>query len=267
MDAVLVNGIEIPEAAIAAEMQHHPAPSREASHRSAAQALAVRALLIARAQALGLTRTAEPEVGGLRETDEDALIRQLLDCEIKVPEPDENSCLRYYRNNRDRFRSPDIFEASHILFGAKQADKAAYAEAVPQAELVIKTLQRSPQAFADIAQMLSSCPSATQGGNLGQIVRGQTTPEFETFLVSLEEGQLCPVPVKTRYGVHVLKLHRRIRGEHLPFEAVKGRIAAYLSESVWRSAVVHYIGLLAADAGIHGLGAAAQASGGETGVP
>jgi peptidyl-prolyl cis-trans isomerase C len=253
MEIVSVNGIEIPEAAIAAEMQHHPASSREASRLSAASALVVRAVLLARAAELGLKPVPERGSNSLYETEEESVIRQLLEKEVPLTEPDEESCLRYYKNNPDRFQSPDIFEASHILFGAARSDAKAYAEAVRKAEAAIETLKREASRFDDLARELSSCPSAAQGGNLGQIARGQTTPEFETFLFSLEEGQLCPVPVNTRYGVHVLQLHRRIKGNLLPFEAVKDRVAAFLSESVWRSAVAHYIGLLIAEADVEGL--------------
>jgi peptidyl-prolyl cis-trans isomerase C len=253
MSAISVNGIEIAEAAVAAEMQHHPASSREASHRSAAQALAVRALLLARANTLGLVPVPQTGADGKSETDEEALLRQLVEHEVKVPEPDEESCIRYYRNNPDRFKSPDIFEASHILFSAPASDAQTFNQAILQAEAAIGALKRDPSIFEELARKHSSCPSGVQGGNLGQIVRGQTTPEFETFLLALEEGQLCPVPVKTRYGVHVLKLHRRMRGSLLPFEAVKDRIAAFLSESVWRSAIAQYIGLLAAGANVRGL--------------
>jgi peptidyl-prolyl cis-trans isomerase C len=253
MQAVSVNGVEIPAAAIAAEMQYHPAASREASLQSAARALAIRSLLLARAQELGLKPAPRLDETGKRETSEEALIRQLLECEVKLPEADEESCARYYLNNRERFKSPDIFEASHILFSAARGDVQGYAKAVSQAEAVIRALKRDPAAFGELARQFSSCPSAAQDGNLGQIVRGQTTPEFETFLLSLEEGQLCPVPVKTRYGVHVLKLERRIAGKPLPFEAVKERIAAFLSEAVWRSAVAQYIGFLVAGADMDGL--------------
>lgn len=253
MEAVTVNGIEIPAAAIAAEMQHHPAASKEASLQSAARALVIRTLLVARAQELELKPAPQIDEQGKRETDEDALIRQLLECEVKVPKPDEESCARYYQNNSERFKSPEILEAAHILFSASRGDDQAYAKAVSEAEAAIEVLKREPAAFPELARQLSNCSSAAQGGNLGQITRGQTTPEFETFLFSLEEGQLCPVPVKTRYGVHVLKLERRIMGKSLPFEFVKDRIAAFLSESVWRTAVAQYIGLLVADADVGGL--------------
>jgi peptidyl-prolyl cis-trans isomerase C len=100
---------------------------------------------------------------------------------------------------------------------------------------------------------MSACPSAAQGGNLGQITPGQTVPEFETFLYNLEEGQICPVPVKTRFGYHVLRLDRRIEGRQLPFEAVRDKIAEYLREHVWRRAISQYLQLLVGEAEIRGI--------------
>jgi peptidyl-prolyl cis-trans isomerase C len=61
------------------------------------------------------------------------------------------------------------------------------------------------------------------------------------------------VPVKTRYGVHIIHLHRRIPGQTLPFEMVRERIGEYLAEASWRRGVSQYIGLLIADAEISGI--------------
>ena len=69
-------------------------------------------------------------------------------------------------------------------------------------------------------------------------------PEVETFLFELEAGQLCPVPIRSRYGFHVLQVQQRVDGETLPFEAVQKKIAEYLEERVWRQAVQQYIRLL-----------------------
>ena len=46
-EPVLVGGREIPAEAIAAEAQHHPAPDAAAAWNAAAEALAVRQLLLA----------------------------------------------------------------------------------------------------------------------------------------------------------------------------------------------------------------------------
>ncbi|MGH6943202.1 MAG: peptidylprolyl isomerase, partial [Geminicoccaceae bacterium] len=167
-----------------------------------------------------------------RETDDEALIRTLVAREVRTPEPDEEACRRFYANNLKRFCSPDLFEAAHILFPADPADKDASAESKERASAALAEVLAEPQRFADLAKELSACSSAAQGGHLGQITRGQTVPEFETFLFSLEEGQISPVPVRTRYGYHVLRLDRRVEGRQLPLEAVDGKIAEYLREHV-----------------------------------
>src|SRR5208283_15863 len=141
----------------------------------------------------------------------------------------------------------------HILFAALPADKAAHAQARADADAVLATLQENPDSFATLAQAYSRCPSAAQGGNLGQITAGQTTPEFEQALFALEPGQLCAEPVATRYGFHVIRLERKHEGRTLPFELVADRIADYLRESVRRQADVQYIARLVSAAKIEGV--------------
>ena len=252
---VFVNGVEISDHAINSELQYHPAGSVEQAREAAARALVVRELLLQAADQLGITRPDPPERGQAdeRETDDEALIRTLIGREVTTPEPDDASCRRFYEHNLKRFRSPDLFEAAHILFVADPEDCDASARAKAQASAVLHDVLAAPERFSDLARALSACPSAAQGGNLGQITRGQTVPEFETFLFNLEPGQICPVPVKTRFGYHVLRLDRRIEGRQLPFEAVSDKIARYLREHVWRRAVSQYLQLLAGQAEIRGI--------------
>src|SRR5262245_32475866 len=106
MEAIRVNGVEIPEAAVLAAMRHHPARDRGAAIAQAAQALVVDELLRQRATALGLDRVADDAL--------DALIAS----EVALPEPDEASCRRYYEANIRSFRSPTLYEARHILIAA-----------------------------------------------------------------------------------------------------------------------------------------------------
>ena len=79
--------------------------------------------------------------------------------------------------------------------------------------------RQNPDRFESLARAVSDCPSASEGGRLGQVTRGDTTGEFEAALLSLEAGQTCPEPVRTRYGVHVVRLERRIAGKTLPVRA------------------------------------------------
>lgn len=250
---VSVNGVTIPRDAIVREMQHHPAAKPIAAWQEAARALVVRELLLQRAQRLGLSPEPISDADGRRETEEEALIRGLVESEVTVPEPNDETCRRYYAQNKARFRAPDIYEASHILFAADPADREAYAQARADAQAILETLQENSGSFAAMAQAYSRCPSAAQGGNLGQLTKGQTTPEFERALLALAPGALCAEPVETRYGFHIIRLERKLDGHELPYEIVAERIAEYLRESVRRRADAQYVARLVSAAEITGL--------------
>ena len=94
-----------------------------------------------------------------------------------------------------------------------------------------------------LARELSNCPSGQQGGNLGQIGRGDTVPEFEQALFRLGPTGILREVVKTRYGFHIVAVDQRIPGETLPFEAVRERIAERLKASVEERALRQYVSI------------------------
>lgn len=251
--SVSVNGVVIAHSAIAQEAQNHPAEQPQAAWQQAARALAVRELLVQEARRLDLVAQPVEDEEGRRETDEEALIRALLDREIVVPQADQASCRRYYEKNRNRFRSPDVFEAAHILFSADRRDEAAFAAAREAAREALELLDAHPERFADLARELSACSSSGNGGHLGQFTRADVTPDFAAALDRLEPGEIAATPIETQYGVHIIRLDRRIEGKTLPFEIVRDRIAAFLAEAVWRRAAAQYICLLAGRATITGV--------------
>ncbi|MCI0466429.1 MAG: peptidyl-prolyl cis-trans isomerase [Beijerinckiaceae bacterium] len=257
MDAVLVNDTEIAPQAIAAEMQYHPAPSQQQAWKEAAAALAVRELLLQEAARLGITADvpANEEMGR-----EEALILALLAREIAVPEPDEAACTRYWQANRAKFHAPDVYEAAHILFAAGPDDREARKEAKHAAAGTIALLRQDPAQFANLARERSACPSGAAGGLLGQQSRGDLVPELETFILQMEPGQICPVPAATRYGYHVLRLDRFVRGEALPYQAAAERIARHLTSHSWQRAISQYLRILAGRARIEGLALSAAAT-------
>ena len=251
--AVSVNGVSIARDTIVREMQHHPAPKPIATWQQAARALVIRELLLQEARRVGIVPKPISDSDGRRETDEEAMIRGLIEHEVTVPAPDDETCRRYYLRHQAQFRSPDIYEASHILFAALPSNREAYAQAQANAAGVLAALNERPDSFANLAQSYSRCPSGAQGGNLGQITSGQTTPEFERALVVLNPGELSAEPVATRYGFHIIRLDRKHEGRMLPYEAVAERIADYLRESVRRRADAQYIARLVSAARIEGV--------------
>ena len=250
---IKLNGVVLPAHMIAVEAQHHPSQTPAAAFQAAARALVIRTLLLEEAKRDAIS--AEPVfiAPGKRELDDEARIRALMEARIPVLEFSEDQCLEFYDANPSRFRSPDLYEASHILFGAHPHDTLAYADAVARAEAVIGELNRSPGRFEVIAREESECDSKTNGGRLGQIVPGQTVPEFEKALQGLEEGQISPTPVRSRFGAHILRLDARATGETLPFAYVRNRIECYLAEQQWRRDVSAFIGRLVDQAQIEGI--------------
>ncbi|VAW21055.1 Peptidyl-prolyl cis-trans isomerase PpiD [hydrothermal vent metagenome] len=249
---ILVNGVKIEFEAIGAETQLHPAKTPGEAYREAVRALVVRELLVQEAAAKNIVAKPEQYDSGHSEMAADAAIRQLLELEIKTPEADEAACKTYYEANRNKFCSETIYEAKHILFAAPISDQKARREAMLAAKQVIKQLDENPSRFGELALAHSACPSKEQGGSLGQLTKGSTVAEFEEVLFELDPGQMSSAPVASQFGYHVILLERIIKGEQLPFEAVKTRIGAWLEASSWSRAVSQYISLLAGRAEIEG---------------
>lgn len=187
----------------------------------------VRARLLARAGELGL-------VG-----EEDAILERLLEQEVPAAEPTDEDCRRCYEHNPRRFTAGELVEASHILF--------AITPRVPPERLRAKAAEvhaqasRDPAAFARLAGEYSNCPSAAQGGALGQLGRGDAVPEFETAVLDSELLGVLPDLVATRFGFHVVLVARRIPGRVLPYEEARGQIMAYLSQRATERALGEYV--------------------------
>jgi peptidyl-prolyl cis-trans isomerase C len=250
---VFVNGVEIPEAAIAREAQNHAAATGDEARAAAARALAIRELLLQRARAIGLASDPRSDGAGRRETDEEALVRGVLETEAAPAEPTEQECRRFFSAASHRFQAPELYEASHILIAVDGADEAAWAEGRARAAELIAALRESGARFAELARAHSACPTAHHGGALGQLQRGDLAQEVETALLDLGEGCVCGEPVATRHGWHVLRLDRRFPAAILPYEAVTERIRNALRERASIVAAARYVETLARSARIEGL--------------
>lgn len=250
---ISVNGIVIDRKAIAREAQNHEASKPVLAWQAAARALVIRQLLLQEAQRLHIAAEPLKDAQGRRETDDEAAIRALIDREVSVPDVSDENCRIYYDNNQARFRSKTLSVASHILVKADARDAVSYAQARDKADHLSEILNQRPDQFEAIAQDHSDCPSARQGGSLGQIVTGETTKAFELALDALAVGEWTSSPVPTPYGFHIIRLDRRIEGQALSFAQVRDQIADYLAESVQRRAQAQYIKILAGRAVIVGV--------------
>lgn len=244
-----VGEVPIDEGRIAQEMQHHPDADPKHSRRAAAEALVVRELLRLECERLGLDSAAEAVAG---ETAEEAAIRLLIDQEIPVPPYDPQAARRWFEQNTAQLREPDRIRLRHILLAAPADDIDERLKARTQGESLIAELQQYPERFSDFAMRHSVCPSRDQGGDLGWIEHGSTTPEFERQVFMLPKG-LARLTVETRYGHHVVHVDEIARGAPLGFEQAEQRIRTYLEIQSRQNAIQQYLELLAERYGVHGL--------------
>jgi len=181
----------------------------------------------------------------------DAAIEQLLQQEVAAVPPSAEECRRYYEAHLHEFTSGELVAARHILF---QVTPRVHVPALrARAELTLAEIAREPQRFAALAGELSNCPSGRHGGNLGQLGRGDTVPEFEQALFNGTYTGIYPQLVRTRFGFHILCVERREPGRTLPFEVVQGRILDRLSERMSAGVIARYVRQLAASAAVSGI--------------
>ena len=251
---LIVNGEKIPHAIVANETQNHDAPSGKPgiAWRKAANAVAIRTLLLQEAKALALVP--DPiEVGpGQYETDEEALIRGLLDEAVDVGTPKDEDIVAEWEKDPERFRAPPLWEVSHILCAADPRDKAANDKAMHHAESLSVLVAANPKAFADIAAKESDCGSKLLGGALGQLGPGDTVPEFEAVLRHLVEGEVTNAPVQTRHGWHIIRMDAVAKGEVLPFQVVRQKITKAMEKAEWASNARVFVKALVESAEIQG---------------
>ncbi|MFC1701931.1 hypothetical protein ACFL1J_04210 [Pseudomonadota bacterium] len=99
--SIFVNKVEINDAEIGQEMQYHPAESQEVAWHMAAQSLVIRQLLLQKAADAGLCEDVDSIQPGEME---ESVIDQLLQQDVIVPEADEVTCQRFYKNHPNSFK-------------------------------------------------------------------------------------------------------------------------------------------------------------------
>lgn len=235
---VTINGVELTDADMEQELPlHADAPN---PMRAATTALVLRRVLRDEAARQGLDLASEDDAIGV-----------LLERHAPAPEADEAACRRYYQANPQRFIVGELIEADHILFQVTPGVNLDMLRA--HAGAVLADLLADPSGFAEVARRQSNCPSATVGGNLGQLGRGDTVPEFEKAVFALPAGGLLPQVLETRHGLHIVRVRRRIEGRLLPFEQVRESIASALAAASRDTAWRQYARLLVERADVRGI--------------
>ncbi len=131
---------------------------------------------------------------------------------------------KLYQSNQDRYRTPERVHARHILLKTTDRPKEDLPKIEAKAKDLLKQI-KSGADFAELAKKNSDDPgSATKGGDLDWVVRGQTVPNFEKAAFALKPKETSDV-IKTEYGFHIVQVLEKQDARVKPFDEVKKELA------------------------------------------
>ncbi len=111
----------------------------------------------------------------------------------------------YYQYHPEQFRRPETRLARHILITLNDTIPENTREAAfKRISEIAARLAKEPQRFEEQALKHSECPTALDGGKLGDLPRGKLFPELDAALFGLNAGQVSGV-IESELGFHVLR--------------------------------------------------------------
>jgi len=168
----------------------------------------------------------------------------------RVPPVSEAEARAFYEENPGLVQVGEKVKAAHILIAAPEnaTDQQRSAARVRAVEMRGRII--AGEDFAKLAAQYSSDrATASRGGLLGPIERGQMPPAFDEAAFAMMPGELSQV-VATPLGYHVIRVLERIPGVTPSFEKVKENLRQQLSAEPRQQHVQAFINQLKAKAKI-----------------
>ncbi len=128
------------------------------------------------------------------------VIRRKVALRISVTEEEIE---RYFLENREKLETGLRFHARHILIAPSSGGTDWEAARLKAEE--VWDMVRTGRDFAELARQYSQDPSAQEGGDLGEMRRGELDPEIEAEILRLRPGEASG-PFRSRLGYHIFKL-------------------------------------------------------------
>jgi nitrogen fixation protein NifM len=132
----------------------------------------------------------------------EAVLEKVATRSVKVSDVDIEL---YYHYHPDQFRRPETRQVRHILITINEtiADNTRLV-AQQRISSIAARLVKEPQRFEEQALKHSECPTALQGGALGDLPRGKLFPVLDAALFEMKAGEVSGV-LETELGFHVLR--------------------------------------------------------------
>ncbi len=136
----------------------------------------------------------------------------------------------YYQYHPDQFRRQESRLARHILVTINETiPENTREEAFKRISEIARRLQKEPGRFEEQALKHSECPTALEGGKLGDLPRGKLFPEIEQALFELNEGEVSDV-IESELGFHVLRCDSITPASVLSYTKAKPSIRKVLEQ-------------------------------------
>lgn len=183
----------------------------------------------------------------------DRLIEKKYAKDLKVTDEDVKNY--YDQNLQTKYMHPDQVKASHILFGTmdpktrKQIPDEAKKEQKKKAEEVLPEVKKPGADFAALARKYSSCPSKTEGGDLGFFARDRMVKPFSDAAFGMKVGEISGI-VESEFGYHIIKVTDTRPAGAVSFDEVKKQIRDQREEEKTRAVQMRFKDELKKDAKI-----------------
>jgi peptidyl-prolyl cis-trans isomerase D len=136
----------------------------------------------------------------------------------------EDNLRAFYEQHKSEFVIPDKKRISHILFELdSEADEQTVKAVTEKAENIFRRAQQGED-FATLAGEVSQdIVSAEQGGDLGYLEPGLFDQDFENAASALSLDEISE-PVRTRFGLHLIKVTAVDKGNDADFDSVRDQV-------------------------------------------
>lgn len=136
----------------------------------------------------------------------------------------------YYHYHPDQFRRPETRRVRHILITLNDdlPDNTRPA-AQSRIEAIAARLARDSKRFEEQAMKHSECPTALQGGVLGEVPIGQLYPELDTALFAMRVGEISEI-LESPMGLHLLRCDDITPAAVLGLKDARGPIRTLLEQ-------------------------------------
>jgi len=196
------------------------------------------------------TRTTDGDVRVQAET-QYRIERLLVRVQSDVTPPKAKEISEFYKRNKERFVTPELIHAAHIV---KNVDEQ-HAEATARSRIETAYAEiQSGAPFSEVADRHSDC--AGNGGDLGWFPRGEMVDEFDAVVFALPVGVVSEI-FETQFGFHIATVLERRPAGVRSFKEVENDIAAAIVNEKRQKAVEDFVDGLRARADIR-QGKAAQ---------